>query len=64
VSCVISSTNAGTTASQSIRQWPTLQRSARTRKAGFKPVGVMQRYERDADGEGWHDGLLMEFVAD
>jgi aminoglycoside 6'-N-acetyltransferase len=33
-------------------------------KAGFKPVGVMRRYERDADCEGWHDGLLMEFVAD
>ncbi len=32
-------------------------------KAGFRPVGVMRRYERDADGEGWHDGLLMEFVA-
>jgi aminoglycoside 6'-N-acetyltransferase len=31
-------------------------------KAGFKPVGVMRRYERDAGGEGWHDGLLMELV--
>ncbi|HET7484204.1 MAG TPA: GNAT family protein [Solirubrobacterales bacterium] len=30
-------------------------------KAGFKPVGVMRRYERDAEG-GWHDGLLMEFI--
>jgi aminoglycoside 6'-N-acetyltransferase len=33
-------------------------------KAGFKPVGVLRRYERAADGEGWQDGLLMEFVAD
>jgi aminoglycoside 6'-N-acetyltransferase len=33
-------------------------------KAGFKPVGVMRRYERDAGGEGWHDGLLMEFVVE
>ena len=29
---------------------------------GFTPVGVMRRYERDADGDGWHDGLLMEYV--
>jgi aminoglycoside 6'-N-acetyltransferase len=33
-------------------------------KAGFKPVGVMRRYERDFEGEGWHDGLLMEFVVE
>jgi aminoglycoside 6'-N-acetyltransferase len=32
-------------------------------KVGFRPVGVMRRYERDADGRGWHDGLLMELVA-
>jgi aminoglycoside 6'-N-acetyltransferase len=31
-------------------------------KAGFRPVGVMRGYERDADGRGWHDGLLMELV--
>ena len=31
-------------------------------KAGFRPVGVMRSYERDADGQGWHDGLLMELV--
>jgi aminoglycoside 6'-N-acetyltransferase len=31
-------------------------------KAGFTPVGVMRSYERDADGRGWHDGLLMELV--
>jgi aminoglycoside 6'-N-acetyltransferase len=30
---------------------------------GFRPVGTMRRYERDNDGQGWHDGLLMEFVA-
>jgi RimJ/RimL family protein N-acetyltransferase len=33
-------------------------------KAGFRPVGVMRRYERDTDGGGWHDGLLMELLAD
>jgi len=33
-------------------------------KVGFRRVGVMRRYERDADGSGWHDGLLMEFVVD
>ena len=33
-------------------------------KAGFKPVGVMRQYERDTGGEGWHDGLLMELLAD
>jgi aminoglycoside 6'-N-acetyltransferase len=33
-------------------------------KAGFKPVGVMRQAERDADGEGWHDSLLMELLAD
>jgi aminoglycoside 6'-N-acetyltransferase len=32
-------------------------------KAGFTPVGVMHRYERDTGGSGWHDGLLMEYVA-
>src|SRR5712691_10868508 len=32
-------------------------------KVGFKPVGVMRSYERDADGGGWHDGLLMELLA-
>jgi aminoglycoside 6'-N-acetyltransferase len=33
------------------------------RKVGFKPVGVMRRYERDASGE-WRDGLLMDLLAD
>jgi aminoglycoside 6'-N-acetyltransferase len=32
-------------------------------KVGFTRVGVMRRYERDADGDGWHDGLLMELLA-
>lgn len=31
-------------------------------RVGFKPVGVMRKYERGADGE-WHDGLLMEMLA-
>ena len=29
---------------------------------GSRPVGIMRRYERDADGIGWHDGLLMELL--
>jgi aminoglycoside 6'-N-acetyltransferase len=33
-------------------------------KVGFKAVGVMRRYERDVGGGGWHDGLLMELLAD
>jgi aminoglycoside 6'-N-acetyltransferase len=32
-------------------------------KVGFTRVGVMRSYERDVDGEGWHDGLLMELLA-
>jgi aminoglycoside 6'-N-acetyltransferase len=32
-------------------------------KAGFNPVGVMRQAERDADGGGWHDALLMELLA-
>jgi aminoglycoside 6'-N-acetyltransferase len=32
-------------------------------RVGFRPVGVMRRYERGADGT-WHDGLLMELLAD
>ncbi|MFG3345787.1 GNAT family N-acetyltransferase [Streptomyces sp. NPDC048018] len=31
-------------------------------KAGFRPVGVMRRYERGSDGS-WHDGLLMDLLA-
>jgi aminoglycoside 6'-N-acetyltransferase len=32
-------------------------------KAGFRRVGLTRLSERDADGQGWHDGLLMELVA-
>ncbi|HEV2901866.1 MAG TPA: GNAT family protein [Gaiellaceae bacterium] len=32
-------------------------------KAGFRPVGVMRQYERLPGGE-WHDGLLMDLLAD
>jgi aminoglycoside 6'-N-acetyltransferase len=32
-------------------------------KVGFRPVGVMRRYERGADGT-WHDGLLMDLLAE
>ena len=32
-------------------------------KVGFRPVGIMRRYERDADGTGWHDALLMDLLA-
>lgn len=30
---------------------------------GFRPVGVMRGYERDTDGKGWHDGLLMDLLS-
>ncbi len=32
-------------------------------KVGFKPVGVLRKYERGADGQ-WHDGLLMDLLAE
>jgi aminoglycoside 6'-N-acetyltransferase len=32
-------------------------------KVGFRTVGVMRQSERDADGEGWHDSVLMELLA-
>lgn len=32
-------------------------------KVGFQRVGVMRGYERDVDGDGWHDGLLMELLS-
>jgi aminoglycoside 6'-N-acetyltransferase len=32
-------------------------------KVGFRPVGVMRQYERGTDGT-WHDGLLMDLLAD
>ena len=30
---------------------------------GFRPVGIMRRYERDTGG-GFHDGLLMDLLAE
>lgn len=37
-------------------------RAIRTYEAvGFRPVGVMRRYERGADGN-WHEGLLMDLL--
>jgi aminoglycoside 6'-N-acetyltransferase len=33
-------------------------------KAGFERVGTMRRSERDADGRGWHDSVLMELLAE
>ena len=30
---------------------------------GFRPVGVMRRYERGSDGR-WHDNLLMDLLAE
>jgi aminoglycoside 6'-N-acetyltransferase len=32
-------------------------------KAGFRRVGVLRCFERDAGGQAWHDGLLMELVS-
>jgi aminoglycoside 6'-N-acetyltransferase len=32
-------------------------------KVGFRPVGIMRRYERGADGT-WHDNLLMDLLAE
>jgi aminoglycoside 6'-N-acetyltransferase len=33
-------------------------------KAGFKRVGVMRQAERDVGGDGWHDSLLMDLLAE
>jgi aminoglycoside 6'-N-acetyltransferase len=33
-------------------------------KVGFIPVGILHSYERDHDGTGWHDCLLMEYVSE
>ena len=30
-------------------------------RVGFRPVGIMRRYEGDLDGT-WHDGLLMDLL--
>jgi len=32
-------------------------------KVGFRPVGILRRYERGPDGT-WHDGLLMDLLAE
>jgi aminoglycoside 6'-N-acetyltransferase len=38
------------------------QRAIRSyQRVGFRPVGVMRRYERGPDGR-WHDGLLMDLL--
>ncbi|HEX6020610.1 MAG TPA: GNAT family protein [Solirubrobacter sp.] len=40
------------------------ERAIKTYEAiGFKPVGVMRRYERGPDGT-WRDGLLMDLLAE
>jgi aminoglycoside 6'-N-acetyltransferase len=40
------------------------QRAIRSyQQVGFRPVGVMRRYERGPDGD-WHDGLLLDLLAD
>jgi aminoglycoside 6'-N-acetyltransferase len=31
--------------------------------SGFRPVGILRKYERGPDGV-WHDGLLMELLAE
>jgi aminoglycoside 6'-N-acetyltransferase len=42
----------------------TNQRAIRAYRAvGFRPVGVLRAYERTPGG-GWHDGLLMDLLAD
>jgi aminoglycoside 6'-N-acetyltransferase len=35
-----------------------------TPAVGFRPVGLSCVYERDADGTGWHDALLMDLRAE
>jgi aminoglycoside 6'-N-acetyltransferase len=32
-------------------------------KVGFRPVGILRRSERGPDGS-WHDGLLMDLLAE
>jgi aminoglycoside 6'-N-acetyltransferase len=32
-------------------------------KVGFRPVGIMRRYEQGADGT-WHDNLLMDLLVE
>lgn len=31
-------------------------------KVGFRPIGRARRAERDSDGRGWHDALLMDVL--
>ena len=31
---------------------------------GFRPVGILRRNEKDAVGDGWHDSLLMDLLAE
>jgi len=33
------------------------------RSVGFRPVGIMRKFERGPSGE-WHDGLLMDLLAE
>ena len=40
------------------------QRAIRAyQRVGFRPVGVLRRYERGPDGS-WHDGLLMDLLSE
>jgi aminoglycoside 6'-N-acetyltransferase len=33
-------------------------------KAGFRPAGIMRRYERLHEDQDCHDGLLMDLLAE
>lgn len=33
-------------------------------KVGFRPVGILRQYERDPRTGRWHDGLLMDLLAE
>jgi aminoglycoside 6'-N-acetyltransferase len=54
---------------QDFGHWPSFRLPARLaairayENASFKAVGVMRQYERLPGGE-WHDGLLMDLLAD
>jgi len=30
---------------------------------GFRPVGILRQQERNSDGSGWHDSLMMDLLA-
>jgi aminoglycoside 6'-N-acetyltransferase len=32
-------------------------------KVGFRAVGLMRHHEREIDGDGWHDCLMMDLLA-